>query len=844
MANGDKSSSRLSLLLHGAALIVIYSAYGALQEKIMKSSTYGPNNQHFTSSSLLIVFNRLFSISVGLAILFYKSRQQPGHGSFAQRIRPASSYFAYASVAVFNFLSTSAQYQALRFVSYTTQSLAKTAKMCPVLIVGYLVYKKKHAQREWVAAGVILIGCATYLFSTPPIPHGSHASSSTSVTAQNDNSDLYNGLMGALCLGAYLFFDGLVSTTQEKVFGKNPSSSDPFGPESPVLDQMIWTNVFACLIAVVMAVASTAVGGFWSNLELLMTSMPLLFDVCVFSAASAVGLIVLLNTIASFGALTSSLIMTIRQFLSILINAGLFGNFGSVSLVGWTGVFWVASGIWIKINKKYDPPKQQTNKTVFDVSEETQRMLSEKGSPAGTPLLADEDATPLPQKSKTKQYLLQYVVPVLIPVLLAIAISPFLGSSTVSLSSSPAAGRPASTAIAAVTGTTETVAVDPVELGAVEYVSIESDIEEENSTDPEYEPEGDAEVEVDVDVEEEDDDNEETGNTDTSEIPTAADEQDEALLNNAEAEDAAELAAVVEGGSWDAELHKAIAPACKSEILTRPYNTDVRTGFVSYPRSGNSYLRSLIERATGYQTSSIYCDKGLAQTFLGECDHKQKFFVKTHVPALPKKMPPGKKWQKYYSQFDQTVHVVRNPFDALVSWFHLHYAPHKADGTQDHETKLDIGIFDDKYRSTILDLAERWRRHSVYWQQAPILTFTLRYEDLKAQPIPNMMALLSFLLPDEDLPPLSDVACIAEHHENLQAYHSRRSSDFATWDQFTPSLRNEVLRVVRRPFCFFGYNRVLLAARGDDPEVQKAMDGFCDKVEMEDDEYDEHAETW
>lgn len=34
--------------------------------------------------------------------------------------------------------------------------------------------------------------------------------------------------------------------------------------------------------------------------------------------------------------------MTIRQFLSILINAGIFGNFASVSMLGWTGVFWYA----------------------------------------------------------------------------------------------------------------------------------------------------------------------------------------------------------------------------------------------------------------------------------------------------------------------------------------------------------------------------------------------------------------------------------------------------------------------------------------------------------------------
>lgn len=216
------------------------------------------------------------------------------------------------------------------------------------------------------------------------------------------------GILGAAYLVGYLFFDGLVSTTQERVFGKNPSSSDPFGPESPVLDQMIWTNVFSASIAVAASVASTAVGDFWPNVKLLLTSPSLIWDVSVLSAASALGLIVLLNTIASFvsgspasppkwrkrlttraatqGALSSSLIMTVRQFLSILINAGIFGNFASVSLLGWTGVFWcvlsqfrsqlyrpapaltlgptiirVASGIWIKINRNYDPPKQPRN---------------------------------------------------------------------------------------------------------------------------------------------------------------------------------------------------------------------------------------------------------------------------------------------------------------------------------------------------------------------------------------------------------------------------------------------------------------------------------------------------
>lgn len=189
---------------------------------------------------------------------------------------------------------------------------AKTSKMIPVLVVGALVWKKQHKQREWIAGGVILVGCATYLFAQPPKSH--------KPLPTTDDSNFWTGLAGTLFLLGYLFFDGLVSTTQERVFGRNPASSDPFGPESPVLDQMvrrwadvispqaltfyvrwqIWTNAFAGGIAVAVALLSNVSGSLWPNLELLLTSPPLIWDVCVFSAASALGLIILLNTIASF----------------------------------------------------------------------------------------------------------------------------------------------------------------------------------------------------------------------------------------------------------------------------------------------------------------------------------------------------------------------------------------------------------------------------------------------------------------------------------------------------------------------------------------------------------------
>ena len=109
----DGSSSSVSLIVHAAALVVIYSLYSLLQEKIMKTTygtlncfwllagnsatfayplvslvTAGPADEHFTSASLLVLSNRLFSLcaGIGFSLLLPKSGEQL---SPSQRLRPS-----------------------------------------------------------------------------------------------------------------------------------------------------------------------------------------------------------------------------------------------------------------------------------------------------------------------------------------------------------------------------------------------------------------------------------------------------------------------------------------------------------------------------------------------------------------------------------------------------------------------------------------------------------------------------------------------------------------------------------------------------------------------------------
>ncbi|GAA5833754.1 hypothetical protein JCM11251_003220, partial [Rhodosporidiobolus azoricus] len=349
----------------------------------------------------------------------------------------------------------------------------------------------------------------------------------------------------------------------------------------------------------------------------------------------------------------------------------------------------VASGIWIKINKRYDPPKQA--KVGFEALVESRNMLVEKAPPAGTPLLGTDLDYPVDQPTTAKRIFLQYVTPCLVAVGAALLLSPWMGTvvSAPSLAGEMAFVSPGSTT--------------PDLLDNSRTIAPLAQLRHEDEFLPSL-PAGYVEV--------------------AEATPTA-------LQVNRDEED---LAIAVEGGSWDTQLHAAISPACKSDLTTQPYRTDTRTGFVSFPRSGNSYLRSLVERATGYQTSSIYCDLLLMQKFAGECDHEQNFFVKTHWPALD----DAPDMDNYYRQFDQVVHVIRNPLDAIVSWFHYDFAARTEEGYQSHEAKVDVELFGEEYRSQLMLYADRWKRHTEYWMNAPVLTHTLRYEALKAQPIPNM----------------------------------------------------------------------------------------------------------
>ena len=109
-----------------------------------------------------------------------------------------------------------------------------------------------------------------------------------------------------------------------------------------------------------------------------------------------------------------------------------------------------------------------------------------------------------------------------------------------------------------------------------------------------------------------------------------------------------------------------------------PYKCAFRDGrgldpvaLVSLPGSGNTWVRSMLEKATGICTGSIYCDSPLRTGgFVGESVRDGSVIVvKTHTSDYQWKDDTEKR-NKDDAYYGSAIMLIRNPFDALVAEWH------------------------------------------------------------------------------------------------------------------------------------------------------------------------------
>lgn len=304
-------------LLSVAGLFLFFLLYGVVQERIM-TKPYGVDsdgeNVYFKESAFLVFNNRVVTMLIALGLALW-------HG---ESTKPVAPLFAYGGVSVSNFVATWCQYEALKSISFPTQTLGKCGKVLPVLVLGTLgLGAKKYSKQDYVEGLVLTLGCLVFLLT----------GDTKAPQTQKDDS-----VYGLALMALYLFSDGFTSTLQEKLFK---------GYTMSTYNQMIYVNGSSAVLSLVALLAS---GGLWRSLQFVADYPQLFWDALVLSLCAMFGQQIIYYIIKDFGALFFATAMTTRQFIGILLSCMLFVHPLTMGQV--VGTTLVAAAMYYKVFAK------------------------------------------------------------------------------------------------------------------------------------------------------------------------------------------------------------------------------------------------------------------------------------------------------------------------------------------------------------------------------------------------------------------------------------------------------------------------------------------------------------
>jgi len=312
---GGGSSSSLELAMCFLGLQASYLTWGYVQEKIMTTEY---STGQFPSATFCVFSNRILAVVVSAGAIYHRHRH----------LKVSAPLFAFAPCSFSNSLSSLMQYQALRYVSFPLQTLSKSTKVIPVMLVGKLLNGKTYDAIEYAEALSISMGI--FIFSFAESSSQPHESSETK-------------LWGLLMLALYLVGDSFTSQWQSRVYKLHPSV-DQF-------QMMFATNLWSMLLALIVLVVT---GELWKTLEFLNENPAAVTDNLAIAVTSTTGQLFIFYTIRRFGPVPFTVIMTTRQLFAVVISAIVFGHsLGVAAYLGAVCVFLtLLHQTWRRMRKK------------------------------------------------------------------------------------------------------------------------------------------------------------------------------------------------------------------------------------------------------------------------------------------------------------------------------------------------------------------------------------------------------------------------------------------------------------------------------------------------------------
>jgi len=217
---------------------------------------------------------------------------------------------------------------------------------------------------------------------------------------------------------------------------------------------------------------------------------------------------------------------------------------------------------------------------------------------------------------------------------------------------------------------------------------------------------------------------------------------------------------------------------------------------VSYPGSGNTWIRYLVEGATGVYTGSVFHDHRIQREgHHGEFRAPQDgstILQKSHHNSLvmQPKVVQTLLWRKRHINFfgGRAVVIVRNPYRAIISyWNHQKGGGHTGLAPK-------TSFMGSSFADFALKGADKWLMLISDWLKLGKQVHFLFYEEVKADPVGQVRSLLAHLNLAVDEERLS---CIASSHRETFHRVLDHQQEVKPFEE-RPELGRKVEEVVRK----------------------------------------------
>lgn len=297
-----------------------YLTWGYMQELIMTTEftpTENVPSGRFPSAAFCVFSNRFLAVIVAIIAVRIK------HGSvFGNNKAPLWSF---TPCALSNTMSSWSQYASLQYVSFPVQTVFKSSKIIPVMMMGKFLKGTIYPFGQYVEALLITFGVAIF-----------------SVASKSSNRDTNTELIGLVFLLMYICFDSFTSQWQDKIYVQyGKANVDPY-------QMMLGVNTSAICITTAGLIIT---GDFPIVWEFLVANPVVLRYNIITAITSASGQLCIFYTIKEFGPIVFTIIMTTRQLFSICISSIVFGH--TISLKALMGAAVVFSVLFYQIRRKY-----------------------------------------------------------------------------------------------------------------------------------------------------------------------------------------------------------------------------------------------------------------------------------------------------------------------------------------------------------------------------------------------------------------------------------------------------------------------------------------------------------